>query len=599
MKKKTFSLKGRLVQIIFIGWFVPILLLIVVLGWYMRSNYGEQMLEGLSDQLYFTGKICAERVDTAVTASRASTYDRKLWELYQRYTAEELTPNGLYLRTSNYIFSTYQKEKAFQDVYFWYTENPEVLNYSMTNTSSGGKYEEQREYWVNDHQEVKEIAKTLGTKIRFWQKEDKLYMIRNLMSPEYEHFGTIVMRLNPDYILENLKDFSWSSAVTVYLDSEPVVLSGKQITMEEAGGQMKRIGDGVSRVRGDYLMYEGIPGETLWLGIVMEMDSKMLSEPFVGYWIVVCGMLLMLLVMLALLTRVFRSQVVRPVSVLMRGAEEIEKGNYGGHLEEELRSREFQYLEKSFNQMSDRLKYQFEHIYKEELALRDARIVALQSNINPHFLNNTLEIINWEARMSGNVKVPKMIEALSTLMNAAMDRKKKPLVRLAEEMSYVNAYLYIAQERLGKRLTVVKELDQEMMDYEVPRLIMQPLIENAVKHGVEPRTYGTIRIRVCQTEENLTIEIINDGTLTKEDEQRVARLLDPEYDSSKEPSGNLGISNVNMRVKLLYGENSGLTIENGENNVVIARIRLCKNQSEQKNTTNSQFDNSHFYENEQ
>ena len=58
MKKKTFSLKGRLVQIIFIGWFVPILLLIVVLGWYMRSNYGEQMLEGLSDQLYFTGKIC-------------------------------------------------------------------------------------------------------------------------------------------------------------------------------------------------------------------------------------------------------------------------------------------------------------------------------------------------------------------------------------------------------------------------------------------------------------------------------------------------------------------------------------------------------------
>ena len=205
--------------------------------------------------------------------------------------------------------------------------------------------------------------------------------------------------------------------------------------------------------------------------------------------------------------------------------------------------------------------------------------------------------------MSGNVKVPKMIEALSTLMNAAMDRKKKPLVRLAEEMSYVNAYLYIAQERLGKRLgkrlTVVKELDQEMMDYEVPRLIMQPLIENAVKHGVEPRTYGTIRIRVCQTEENLTIEIINDGTLTKEDEQRVARLLDPEYDSSKEPSGNLGISNVNMRVKLLYGENSGLTIENGENNVVIARIRLCKNQSEQKNTTNSQFDNSHFYENEQ
>ena len=113
--------------------------------------------------------------------------------------------------------------------------------------------------------------------------------------------------------------------------------------------------------------------------------------------------------------------------------------------------------------MSERLKYQFDHIYEEEIALRDARIMALQSHINPHFMNNTLEIINWEARLGGNEKVSRMIEALATLMDAAMDRKKRTLVPLSEEMIYVNAYLYINSARFGKRLTVVKELDESIM----------------------------------------------------------------------------------------------------------------------------------------
>ena len=94
--------------------------------------------------------------------------------------------------------------------------------------------------------------------------------------------------------------------------------------------------------------------------------------------------------------------------------------------------------------MSKVLKNWFDHIYEEELALRDAqKIMALQSHLNPHFMNNTLEIINWEARLSGNEKVSQMIGALATIMNAGIDRKHEPQVTLSQEMSYVDAYLYI------------------------------------------------------------------------------------------------------------------------------------------------------------
>ena len=109
----------------------------------------------------------------------------------------------------------------------------------------------------------------------------------------------------------------------------------------------------------------------------------------------------------------------------MTGSKEIEQGNLGYQVTYKAESSEFAYLIINFNRMSEKLKEQFQHIYEEELALRDARIMALQSHINPHFMNNTLEIINWEARLGGMPKVSKMIEALSTLMDATINRKKR------------------------------------------------------------------------------------------------------------------------------------------------------------------------------
>ena len=85
--------------------------------------------------------------------------------------------------------------------------------------------------------------------------------------------------------------------------------------------------------------------------------------------------------------------------------------------------------------------------------------MALQSQINPHFLNNTLEIINWEARMEGNDRVSSMIEALSTMLEATMDRKKQQMIPLSEEISYVEAYCYIIRQRFGEKFQFEKQID--------------------------------------------------------------------------------------------------------------------------------------------
>jgi two-component system sensor histidine kinase YesM len=225
---------------------------------------------------------------------------------------------------------------------------------------------------------------------------------------------------------------------------------------------------------------------------------------------------------------------------------------------------EFDVLLEAFNHMSSELKYLFDYAYNEKIARKDAQIIALQSQINPHFLNNTLEMMNWQARMAGDVTVSKMIEALGTLLNHSMDRTNKKLISLFEELRCVDAYLYIISMRFGKRLKIEKEIDESLLQIKVPQLILHPLIENAVVHGVETVKSGTIQIKVFRDEALVILQIINTGkNMTEEDIKRVEGILSDRPDQKsgmKSSHESLGIHNVNERIKLIYGKEYGLTI---------------------------------------
>src|SRR5699024_9412812 len=232
---------------------------------------------------------------------------------------------------------------------------------------------------------------------------------------------------------------------------------------------------------------------------------EVLLAPIRSYQVALGVMLALLVPLLLLTVTFFRRKVSTPMEHLMSGAREIESGHLGYQVNYLADTLEFRYLTDSFNHMSGRLRAQFDRLYREEIALRDAQIKALQAHINPHFLNNTLEIINWEARMSGNQSVSRMIEALSTVLVAALDRTKRPEVTLREEMRYVDAYLYIITQRFGSRLSVCVEIPEALLSCRVPRLILQPVIENAVEHGIRPNGRGVVCLWVlrCTAERGL------------------------------------------------------------------------------------------------
>ena len=462
----------------------------------------------------------------------------------------------------------------------YFCDNSDNIYYTY-NEEYNATYFKVKEYRENVHNKVQQLSQTLGTGIGFLNVDGQVYMVRNILGSDYKTIAVITMQLNTDTMFAGIENVVWETDITIWLDDTPVVLDGSSLDPEKLGISFAREDQTLENIGGSSYVSGMSEADSCKLRYVIGVDSSPLMQEFSGVTTKLIWIAVMIIPLLGAVILFFTRSVSRPIDRLIVDAKSIEKGNFGVQIEDRFSSSEFQYLADAFNSMSYKLKYQFDRIYKEELALRDAKIMALQSQINPHFLNNTLEIINWEARLSKNTKVSKMIEALSTMLDAAMDRKGKPIVHISEEMMYVDAYLYIITERLGKRLTVKKEIDNTLLDLYVPRLIMQPIIENAVEHDIQSRTRGEIIIRIYRQADDLILEVEHDGVLTDQDSHRIEHLLSDETLIDQEAANSLGIRNVNQRLKIIYGEKSGLSIKMNKTNRILTRIVIVIEQEKQ------------------
>lgn len=197
--------------------------------------------------------------------------------------------------------------------------------------------------------------------------------------------------------------------------------------------------------------------------------------------------------------------------------------------------------------------------------LDKAQLTALQAQISPHFLYNTLENIRWRAMAicKGNNEVSQIILNLSEMLRNSLDIEQQ-IITLEQEIRNAQLYVEILQLRYEDKLKVVWEIDEQVMKYPIVKVSIQPIIENAVYHGIKPlRKQGIITIRAYNKENRLIVEIEDNGVgMGKEDVIKLNEDLNKKYILSE---NHIGIRNVNQRLRLLMGEKAGIAIESREN----------------------------------
>lgn len=221
------------------------------------------------------------------------------------------------------------------------------------------------------------------------------------------------------------------------------------------------------------------------------------------------------------------------------------------------------HLGHTFNMMVSRLSELGYLLYETEIREKDAQITALQSKINPHFLYNTLGSISMYAEIKGNREVVTMTNTLSRLLRYSLNGRKER-VSLQDELNHVKGYMTIQQMRYEDRISFQLEVEDELMDCEVIPLIIQPIVENALNHGIDRGIgYGAIDL-ICRRDDNkLVVTVSDDGTGILEEE---LSRLQWKLNHSKDIGGSFGngLLNVHRRIVLHYGEAYGLSLQNIE-----------------------------------
>ncbi|WP_105619253.1 sensor histidine kinase [Vallitalea okinawensis] len=259
-----------------------------------------------------------------------------------------------------------------------------------------------------------------------------------------------------------------------------------------------------------------------------------------------------------------------PIAQLKDQMLKVGEGDFDIYLEHD-REDEMGILINGFNDMIAKVNYLFNEVFRTKYQKKEAELKALQSQITPHFLYNTLNSIRCVAILHEDNAVSQMLESLIDLLRATAGNKNV-FIRLEQELSQVEDYVDIIRFRYNDAFKVIYDIEPEAYPLDVPKLIIQPLVENSIQHGLDLRSNeGEIYIKASKDGNNLVIKVIDNGRGISEEE--IHAIQNNEEDKSKNLSG-IGVYNVDERIKLYYGDEYGLAYQAHEGGGTEAIITL-------------------------
>lgn len=267
---------------------------------------------------------------------------------------------------------------------------------------------------------------------------------------------------------------------------------------------------------------------------------------------------LIMIIAATILTILVSRGLTKPLDKLMQTIERIKGGET--HLRVDIHNRdEVGILGQSFNEMLDQMEVLISQEYETKLLLNRAEYKALQAQINPHFLYNTLDTMSSIAQIQNCPEVSGLSQSLSNIFRYSLDMKN-PFSTVAKEIVHLKNYIYVMNVRMRDNVKYTFDIDETVLQDTVPRISIQPLVENALNHGLR-NTRGEKEVIVCAQvrEGNLWISVQDNGVGM--DAAKVNEILEKNDINLVEKGSSIGLNNINARMKMLYGKEYGIHVE--------------------------------------
>ncbi|MGL5260381.1 MAG: sensor histidine kinase [Lachnospiraceae bacterium] len=573
MLKKTLSLRNLLLAVFCACWLIPISLFTFFIFYSYQKAYINKIEKVISNMVNVSATMVSGKIDDMIHLLQQPTYEGTWETLNDSYEKEEITYLKYMTQLRANLKNKYNNEERISAYSFYLLEDDIP---SIYYSRQGYSYS----YYLSDiNDKIEEIRKKESNYTEIFVHDNTLYLARNLYTVNnYRKYGTFVIALNTNVLFKDIPIEDVEN-VKLYINEEEELKNNDYygIYYKENVENDEIVEE---RIVNTYTITQKKDKYDFKLSYIVEHDilySSLQQLNSITWWI------LLAMIPIIVLAYIFlNTHIKEPLKKLLKISEDIKDGKFGVVDEyENMPNREFQKLFDSFNAMSIQLQYLFDSVYAEQLARKDAQISALQAQINPHFLNNTLEMMNWQARIDQNIEMSKMIEALGTVLDSSMNRKNDREVALVDEIKCADSFLYIMSMRFGQRLKIIKNIQSVLLQEKVPHLIIQPLLENAIEHGIDKVKSGIIHLNIYREDDEMIIDIINSGIpMTVSEKERIDQILTASLDVRVKESSNhisIGIYNVNRRIQLIYGNSYGLTLTSLQDGRTRARIRIPYN----------------------
>lgn len=404
-------------------------------------------------------------------------------------------------------------------------------------------------------------------------EEDRIFATRTLLDAATSSTPIGIMKLEvfPDRFIEPLFQASYLKNGVLLLDSNQQMIGGKTLENENLDGQIRKqiletAQAGMYETK-DYILSAGEPFENGWRlfyyvnkqEIAGDINKIFMSTLFVSG---VC--LMVITILISVISKILSSRILK----LKQCAEKVGRGEFDVAVESGYTD-EIGIVANSFGVMSRKINEMMNEVYRLGLEKRATELKALQAMINPHFLYNCLSSIKWKAIRAEQDEIADITGLLAKFYRTTLNEGKQ-ITNVANELENIRSYLEIQSRTHGNSFDIEYRITEDGLDYEMPNFLLQPIVENAICHGIdycEEGQRGLIRVEYAPEEEFLIFHIYNNGPrLDEEDLQKVLN----------EPGKGYGIYNIQERICMYYGEECGVSAGVSADGLICFTIKIKK-----------------------